>query len=199
MTVSYFWSLLGVLAAIASVLLLRQSWQLRRQGRANGFLRWGAWAAAGISGAFWITASTPDWGVAVSLCIFMLAGVAAVAWIAALEPRRKELEAGKDRTVADTDPANLDWGIILRRVGIFLIAGPLAGAASLLLTLWVYGMTFDSNGDQTASQLFLTLFGFPFFWAILALIATYDMPLFKRSGLVFLSAILGLIGTYSIL
>lgn len=199
MTVSYFLSLLGALAAVASVLLLRQSWHLRRQGRANGFLRWGAWAAAGISGAVWVTASTPDWGVAVTLCIFMLSGVAAIIWIAALEPRRKALEAGKDRRTPEHDTANAGWRIFSRRVGIFLIAGPLAGAASLLLTLWLYGITFDGEGNQTASQLFAALFGFPFFWAILALVATYDMPLHKRSGVVFLSAILGLVGTYSIL
>jgi len=200
MTASFFVSVLGALSAIASVLLLRLSWRLSKQGTPNGLVRWSAWVAIIVAGAAWAVSSNPDWGIAVALCLFMLAGIAAMGWIAIRQPRRRAFEAGKNRHVTDENGrSDRPWLLGMRRVGIFLLAGPLAGVAALLLTTWIYGATFEGDGGRTANQLFAALFTFPFLWAVLSLIATYDMSLLKRTGVVTASAVLGLMGTYSLL
>lgn len=199
MTASYFLSALGALLAFASVLLLRHAWRLNRQGRPIPLLRWGGWTAFAFAATVWTAAYTPDWGIAVALCLFMLVGTGWMIWLAARAPRRAAFEAGKARTAsAQAKPGN-SWRLGARRVAIFLLAGPLAGVAALLLSIWIYGATFGSGGGQTASQLFFTLLAFPFLWALLSLVATYDASLLKRSGVVAASAALGLIGTYIVL
>jgi hypothetical protein len=210
MSVTLLMSSFGAVFAVASVLLLWQSWRLRRAGAPSPLVRLLAWGALVASGALWATGTTADWGIAVALCAFMLAGLGPIGWVTARQPRRQLLQAGKGRvqsagtsgTSAGISGGSGAWLRGGRRVYVFLLAGPVAGVAALVLTIALYGLAGGASGaddERTAGQLFTALFCFPFLWSLLALVATFDMPLLRRSGAVFGAALVGFVATYGII
>ena len=188
--------LAAVVLTFAGILVLRQAW--KKKGARDMRLVATGWAVIAFSFVPWVSTSTPDWGSAVALCALMMVGLGAIAYAAWKQPESRKAQKArtKDRAVRDVvagEKSPRDWRAGLRRTTTFMLAGPIAGVASLYLTLFLYGVLQQSNPQ---GQVFAALFAFPLFWAVLSVFATYDMPALRRGGIVCLSGVLGVVGTY---
>ena len=188
--------LAAVVLTFAGILVLRQAW--KKKGARDMRLVATGWALIAFSFVPWVSTSTPDWGSAVALCALMMVGLGAIAYAAWKQPESRKAQKArtKDRAVRDVvagEKSPRDWRAGLRRTTTFMLAGPIAGVASLYLTLFLYGVLQQSNPQ---GQVFAALFAFPLFWAVLSVFATYDMPALRRGGIVCLSGVLGVVGTY---
>ncbi|WP_417458017.1 hypothetical protein [Kordiimonas sp.] len=193
---SYLMVLAAVVLTFAGILVLRQAW--KKKGARDLRLVATGWALIAFSFVPWVSTSTPDWGSAVALCALMMVGLGAIAYAAWKQPESRKAQKARTRDRALRDVATgekppRDWRRGLQRTLTFLLAGPIAGAASLYLTLFLYGVLQQSNPQ---GQVFAALFAFPLFWAVLSVFATYDMPALRRGGIVCLSGVLGVVGTY---
>ncbi|WP_262690734.1 hypothetical protein [Kordiimonas aestuarii] len=187
--------LLGLALALAGVMVLRYTWGKKgARSRAEVSAGWGLIAASFVP---WVMASTPDWGSALAICLFMIIGVVLMGYAAARQPEGRKARAGRaERAAAPASAVPFNWPITGRRVFTFLLAGPIAGVAALYLCLWLYGAM---GGGASAGQLMAVLFAFPLLWAVLSVFATYDMPVVRRGGIVVLSGVLGALGTYFVI
>lgn len=189
---SYLMVLAAVVLTFAGILVLRQAW--KKKGARDTRLVATGWALIAFSFVPWVSTSTPDWGSAVALCALMTVGLGAIAYAAWKQPEsRKAQKARAVRGQSDGVKRPLDLKAGMRRTLTFLLAGPIAGVASLYLTLFLYGVLQQSNPQ---GQVFAALFAFPLFWAVLSVFATYDMPALRRGGIVCLSGAVGVVGTY---
>lgn len=193
---SYLMVLAAVVLTFAGILVLRQAW--KKKGARDMRLVATGWALIAFSFVPWVNTSTPDWGSAVALCALMTVGLGAIAYAAWKQPESRKAQKARtrDRAVRDVtagEKSPRDWRAGLGRTLTFLLAGPVAGLASLYLTLFLYGVLQQSNPQ---GQVFAALFSFPLFWAVLSVFATYDMPALRRGGIVCLSGVLGVVGTY---
>ncbi|WP_417460657.1 hypothetical protein [Kordiimonas sp.] len=193
---SYLMVLAAVVLTLAGILVLRQAW--KKKGARDLRLVATGWALIAFSFVPWVSTSTPDWGSAVALCALMTVGLGAIAYAAWRQPESRKAQKArtKERAVrgqSDGVKRPLDLKAGMRRTLTFLLAGPIAGVASLYLTLFLYGVLQQSNPQ---GQVFAALFAFPLFWAVLSVFATYDMPALRRGGIVCLSGVLGVVGTY---
>ncbi|WP_417464662.1 hypothetical protein [Kordiimonas sp.] len=193
---SYLMVLAAVVLTFAGILVLRQAW--KKKGARDLRLVATGWALIAFSFVPWVSTSTPDWGSAVALCALMMVGLGAIAYAAWKQPESRKAQKARTRDravreVAADEKSPRDWRRGLQRTLTFLLAGPIAGVASLYLTLFLYGVLQQSNPQ---GQVFAALFAFPLFWAVLSVFATYDMPALRRGGIVCLSGVLGVVGTY---
>ncbi len=201
---SYLMVLAAVVLTFAGILVLRQAWG--KKGARDLRLVATGWALIAFSFVPWVSTSTPDWGSAVALCALMTVGLGAIAYAAWKQPESRKAQkartkdrakerAARDVAAGEKSPRDWrrDWRRGLQRTLTFLLAGPIAGVASLYLTLFLYGVLQQSNPQ---GQVFAALFAFPLFWAVLSVFATYDMPALRRGGIVCLSGVLGVVGTY---
>lgn len=201
--------LLAVLLAFGGILVLRRTWA-KKGVRVRGEVTAG-WALITVSLVLWLSISPADWGTAMALCVLMTLGMAMMAYAAYRQPAasmarkagagrapRAARTAGMAGTVASTvagdavvaAKAPRNWKLGGRRVFTFLLAGPIAGASALYLSLWLYGAMPDGVGRVAA-----IVYIFPTLWAVLSVFATYDMAPVKRGGIVIISGLVGAIGT----
>ena len=149
------------------------------------------WGMTGLSFIPWALATGADKGATLCVMAFMLAGTAVV------------LRAGfrhEGRTPRKREPRENGNGALLsarqllaRRVAVFLLAGPVSGAVAMLATANVFAWWNVETGSA-ANRLAVTLLMMPFAWALLATLATYDVPLRRRSVFVFGFAAAGVAG-----
>ena len=185
---------LAILLTVAGVLAVRLAWHWGRQqhDRRQLALRWAGWLLLLAALLPWAMAGGADRGVTLAIIAVMLIGLVLVlfeGWRAWQAPkrRRRERELRNDLPQADTRGAAL----LLRRVWIFCLSGPLALAASLAigLALWL-GLA--RAGVSEANVLAIAMLSVPIVWSVFATLATMDAGLGKRTLLVGAPAVLAL-------
>lgn len=190
---------------VAGVLAVRQAWRRGRQqqpGRQLA-LRWVGWLLLLAALVPWALAGGHDRGVALAIIALMLAGLALAlfeGWRAWQAPprRRREREPRNDLPRATSRGSAL----LLRRIWIFCLSGPLAlaGALAIGLALW---LSLARAGVSTANVLAVAMLSVPIAWAVFAMLATMEGGLGRRTlvvalpGLLAAGAILALAGGVS--
>lgn len=185
---------LAIALTIAGALALRLA---RHWGRQPGpqhqlAARWGGWLLLAASLLPWTAAGGSDRGVALAIGVLMLAGLALAlfeGWRAWRAPARRKRERAfrNDLPKARTRGAAL----LLRRIWIFCLAGPLALAAALAIGLALW-LGFGGAGVSEANVLAIGMLSVPIAWAVLAMLATMETRLASRTLLVALPGLLGL-------
>jgi hypothetical protein len=191
---------LAIGLTLAGLLALRLAWRLGRQQQARGqlALRWAGWLLLVLALAPWMRAGGHDRGVTLAIIVVMLGGLALVlfeGWRAWRAPkrRRREREPRNDLPRAASRGASL----VLRRIWIFCLSGPLALATSLAigLALWL-GLA--RAGADSANVLAVAMLAVPIAWAVFASLATMDGGLGRRTLIVAGPGLLGLGATLAL-
>ncbi|NEZ04338.1 DUF3325 domain-containing protein [Wenzhouxiangella sp. XN201] len=178
----------------AGVLALRLAWHWGRQQqpRRQLPLRCAGWLLLAIGLAPWVLTGGSDRGVALAVLVVMLAGLALAlfegwrAWRAPIR-RKREPTPRNDLPKAETRGASL----LLRRLWIFCLAGPLALAAALAIGLALW-LGLGRIGVSDANVLAVAMLSVPIVWSILAVLSTMEGSLGSRTLLVALPGLLGL-------
>lgn len=178
----------------AGVLALRLAWHWGRQQqpRRQLFLRCGAWLLLAAALTPWMLAGGSDRGVALAVLVLMLAGLALAlfegwrAWRAPVR-RRREPTLRNDLPKAETRGSSL----LLRRLWVFCLAGPLALAAALAIGLALW-LGLGRIGVSDANVLAVAMLSVPIVWSILSVLATMEGSLGSRTLLIALPGLLGL-------
>lgn len=178
--------------SIAGALVLWQTWRFGRQNRrpAQRAGRLFAWFLLGASAIPWTLFGGADRGVALGILVLMVAGLAivgAIGWRDARNPRRRR--NGRERT--DNGSQAPRGRAFARRAWIFALAGPVSALAVMALTLALHGLAaaWDPANRLAAAFLFA-----PLAWMVLAVVATYDTALWKRSAGIGGVLVAGLLG-----
>lgn len=186
---------LAVLLMIAAVAALRLAWHWGRNGRPRHrlALRWAGWTLLAISLWPWAAAGGSDRGVALALLVLMLAGLVLV-----LREGRKEWtrprRARRERQARENGAAPASGPMLLmRRVWIFFLAGPLALASSLALGL-VLWLALERWGVASANVLAVGMLAVPLCWAALMIAASMDSHLGRRSLAVTVPGVVATLG-----
>lgn len=190
----------AILLTVAGALALRLAWRWGRQQQPQRqlALRWAGWLLLAAALAPWMAIGGSDRGVALGLAVVMLAGLVLVlieGWRAGRVPtrRRREREPRNDLPRASSRGASL----LLRRVWIFCLAGPLALATALAvgLALWV---ALARAGVSDANVLAIAMLSVPIVWAVLATLGTMQAGLGKRALLVIAPGLAGAAATLAL-
>lgn len=177
---------LANLLTVAGVLAVRLAWHWGRQQRPGRqlALRWAGWLLLILALLPWMAAGGGDRGVALATGIVMLAGLALAlieGWRAWRTPkrRRREREPRNDLPRA----ASRGTALLLRRVWIFCLSGPLSLAAALAIGLALW-LALAQAGVNEANVLAIAMLSVPIVWAVLAVLATMESKLATRTLLV---------------
>lgn len=192
------WWIAGYAALIAGVLFVWRGWHARRAGRLaerRAFVGIG-WLAIAMSFAPWMVAGGADRGVALALIVFMLAGVCLL--LHAMFTGKGNGRRGNGRDASSNGASNAGfggWRLFLRRSWVFLLAGPVSAAAATFAAAALFGLWNVETGSA-ANRLAAVLLLVPIAWSALAIWATYDVPLRRRSLVVFGFLLAGVAGTF---
>lgn len=194
----------GVLAAAvtaAGVMLLRLSWGRRRALGAGERAPWiaGGWSALACATLLWSAAAGMGRGVALALLATALAAIIVIGLDAlagsGARGRRHGLAASAARP-----PRRPAHGVeaararrLVRGAATFALAGPIAGAAAIVLAVPLYAML-DTMGLAGADLLAVLVLLVPVAWAALAVVATVDIGLRRRAAWVTGGAALAALG-----
>ncbi len=175
--------LLGTALFAGGLAALFAAWK-RRSGGALIIAGWALLALALVP--FGIVGGA-DRGAAQGLTLVMLAALAVVTWAGLRDPGRRRTARATNASER-TPRASLDIALTGKRVLVFLLAGPAAAGAAVLLSVALFGLT---SGIHPSNQLALTCLVFPIFWAALAVVGAYQASLKWRAGIIAASAALG--------
>ncbi len=154
-----------LLLAAAGTIALRFAWDAREPTQIR--LTLAGWAAIGAALAV-LAARDGAWGIAMGALPVMLVafGFLAREALASTAPARAA-------RIAETEPSvrlhAADWRDVGRRVAIFLIAVPIAGAVSLLVGLALAAAALAS-GALEADTITTALFVTPLVWSVLGVV-----------------------------
>jgi hypothetical protein len=185
---------LAIVLTLGGALALRLAWRQGRRQRPGPqrLLRWAGWLLLAVALLPWSISGGQDRGVALAVGVLMLSGLALVlfeGWRAARAPRRRrrEREPREDLPRATSSGAAL----LARRAWIFCLSGPLGLTAALAvgLALW---LGLERAGVSGANVLATAMLSVPVIWAVLAMLATMEGSLLRRSLLVAGPGLLGL-------
>lgn len=180
--------LLGAALCAAGLAALFAAWT-RRSG---GALIIAGWALLAFALIPFGVAGGADRGVAQGLTLAMVVALAMVTWAGLRDPGRRRTARATNASER-TPRVSLDIALTGRRFLVFLLAGPAAAAAALLLSVALFGLT---DGFHPTNQLALTCLLFPIFWAALAVVGAYQAPLKWRAGIIAACAALGALGVW---
>lgn len=190
--------LIGGALSAAGVLLLQQGWRNGRNGHAQR-RRWyvgGAWLLVLLAFWPWALAGGTDRGIALGVIVFMLAGAALVTQAGRVHVARNRKNGAREpRGNGEPVETLSGWRLSLRRAFVFLLAGPVAAIAALLLAANIFAW-WDTVEGSAANRLAAALLIVPFAWVVLAVWATYDKPLRQRSLWMFAFLLAGTAGLY---
>lgn len=175
--------LVGAILTVAGVLLLRAAWMARRAGELTRRRKLvsGAWVLLAAALAPWAAGAGADKGTAFAFIVMMLAGAAIVLREGFLHRPARNGSGRLEREGRDNRNGNGGWRLFLRRAWVFVLAGPLSFALSLLLAFILYA-AWDMSGEHAAAnRLAATLIAVPLAWALLATWMTCDLRLRTRS------------------
>lgn len=178
--------LAGAALIAAGVTLLWRAWRRRIPNRAPSIL--GGWAL--IAGAMipWSVLGGPDRGIILGIMVVCLIASAAIA-VSAMRPvhRRRQRRASAGAELAERGPRS--WRTPVRVAYVTFLAGPLAGAASLLLAVSLFTLL-RRAGLNGANNGVIAFFVLVLVWMGLASWAAMDEKLWRKSAVVAAPAVL---------
>ena len=169
----------GGAATIGGVFLLRRAWKAADRRKLPLIGGWGLLLAAT---PVWAVFGGPDRGVAFGIIAILLCALAALGATMLTAPERNKARpspAQRANRSAPSDPA-LSWPQGLRKAGVFLLAGPVAGLSALALTTALFTLS-NMNGAEITGNATAAFFIFPLAWAALSAIAVIDPKLWRKS------------------
>lgn len=180
------------LLSLTGFWLVRRAWLAGRagaHGRRQGF-RLAGWGLLVIAAWPWMAAAGADRGVAFAVLMPLLFACVWLAGIGWREAQRWRGRRERDKPLAETARAQ-GARVLLRRIWIFLLAGPLSAACAFFLTVLLYG---QAAHWQPANRLAAVLLCAPLVWTLLSIWSTYDKRLFARSAAVLVLLAIGVAG-----
>ena len=173
-------ALLATLLTLAGVGGVRLAWKAGRAGRLAAQRNWRliGWGLVVVSGWPWMLAGGADRGIAIGIIAFMLAGlclVAVAAWQVSRQPRRQRNGNGNAANTENGGSSSRAASIL-----VFVLAGPVAGVISLLLTIDLHA-ALDALGVAAQNRLASELIVFPVAWTLLMMLACYPASLQRRT------------------
>ncbi len=183
---------LGILVAILmmfmGILLLKTSWTRKHKSALYKIAGWALILSSFIPFSFYVGADVAAAfvGIAFVLVGFIIVLRKGITVTNSIQKTTRE----KEKTITE----KTDWKTILRRVYLFLLAGPVAISAAIMLAISIYGFTDDKMVPQ--NSLVLTFFVFPIIWAIILIACLNSSSLKKKSLVAFLSAGAGYAGIF---
>lgn len=173
------WILPALAFSLGGIGLLYRSWNGRRSTHARPV--WLGWLTLLTGTLCWLPVFLPAYGLALSLLSIELIAIAFILLRSqVLAPRPPVPAARRD---AAPGPSRA-WRNGLRGFAVTLLAGPLAMALSVTLSILLFALA-GALGWSEADRLALFLFCVPLAWAGLASLATIDLRLRVRTlGLV---------------
>lgn len=186
---------IALVLTLAGALSLRLAWHWGRQSDSvrQVVLRLSGWGLVIASLVPWSIAGGPDRGPALALLVFMLTGLALVlreGWRASRTPARSRRgRSERDEPIRPIEGS--DTSLLLKRIWIFCLAGPVALAAALALgvALW---LALARAGLAEANVLATAMLSVPLLWALLCVAATMQGRLAARTITVALPGLAGL-------
>lgn len=162
----------GAVLLLAGLALLVVAWRRRKQSR--GLLIAGGWGLMLLSMWPWVVFGGPDRGVAIAISVLTLAAFAIVMRNGAAVKRVRAV-ADDEVVTGYSDVGQIDWG---RRGWVVLLAGPIAFASALQLSLVV----FMSHGLAEADRVTFAGVLMPLAWGALTTWALSDPNLMRKSA-----------------
>ena len=176
---SYLYDVLALLLCVAGVVLLRLSW--RRQRTA---LVCTGWLLLVLSPVVWSGSAGGEFGVS-----YALLALSIVAWLLIVfNVERQPVKAVNGAVDTATLPATTRW----HKLGTFLVAGPLAGIASLLACALLVGLA--SDADSRGNSMVLTAFVFPLAWAAAVVWVCAGDRLARTAGALLVVSVIAALG-----
>ena len=169
----------GAAATIGGVFLLRRAWKAAGD-RTLPLI--GGWGLLLASLPVWAVFGGPDRGVAFGIIAALLCALAALGATMLTAPERNKARSSEERRTNRTAAAGpaLSWPQRLRKVGVFLLGGPVAGLSALALTTAIFTLN-NMNGAEITGNATAAFFVFPLAWAALSAIAVTDPKLWRKS------------------
>lgn len=169
----------GIALTMAGVGSLFAAWRARRAGqrRQRNVRVVAGWLLLCLSFVPWIVHGGNDRGVALAIMAFMLAGSTLVLLLGARHRANGRRRNGERDANGASDTRAGGWRLLVRRVWVFLLAGPVSFAVAMLATAALYLGWTGSAPDRLAA----VMLAVPFAWTLLAIYATYDISLRQRS------------------
>lgn len=164
---------LAAIPLLAGLALLVVAWRRRRQAR--GALITGGWALIAVSMPVWAIFGGFDRGPAIAVCVLTIAAFAIVMRNGAVSGHGRTQDSDDANPDTRANPERIPW---LRRSWIFLLAGPVAFAASAALGLLLFLIGPGSEADRLSLAAYLT----PIIWGALATWAVSDPHLIRKSA-----------------
>lgn len=155
---------LALLVTAAGIALLRWGWHRSPSIVASG------WAVL-VAGLAWLTAMDGAWGLATGSTAAMLAASGILAHGALTAPVRTARV--KTERIPSVALHNARWSGVARRVAIFLLSAPLAGAAAILVALAILA-GLRAGGVIEANSTALALLIWPVAWTIVTLLVLLE-------------------------
>ncbi|MBB5519000.1 hypothetical protein [Amphiplicatus metriothermophilus] len=172
---------IGAAATAVGVFLLWRSWARRREPHAVQLIA--AWALLFAALTAWGIAGG-DRGAAVGVAAIVVAACAALTLSAgAAYGARRPAPARAATSNASAAERRASFSLYARSGAVFLLAGPLAGGATLLLTLFFFRLM-KAFGMGEADRIAAALLVAPALWAGLAVYVVMDESLRRRSAVV---------------
>lgn len=189
--------LLCAALSAGGVLLLQRAWHERRAGRARRRTVFvlSAWALLAAAFIPWAMAAGADKGAAFAVMVLMLAGTALVLRAGMQHAGNGRRATEREARTNDAADADGGWRLLSRRIAVFLLAGPVSFAVSIVLAACVFA-AWNVTSGSAANRLAAVMLFVPFAWSVLAVYATYDAPLRQRSVVVFALLFAGLAGAF---
>lgn len=176
---SFLYDVLALLLCVVGVLLLRLSW--RRQRTA---LVCAGWLLLVLSAVLWSVSAGVEFGVSYTLLALSIA-----AWLLiAFNVERQTAKAGNGAV----DTATLPATTTSHKLGTFLVAGPLAGIASLFACALLVGLAADAA--SRGNSMVLTAFLFPLVWGAAVVWVCAGDRLGRTAGLLLLVSVVAGLG-----
>lgn len=177
----YLTLVFGMALTAAGVLLLFTGWRARRAGRSQqrALFTSAGWILLAASLLPWIILGGSDRGVAFAIMAFMLAGSMLVIFLGSRHSSNGRARNMRESVNGGAQSINGN-NLLVRRVWVFLLAGPLSFAVAMAGTAVLYLAWTGSAANRLAVVMLLV----PFAWAVLAIYATYDVSLRQRSATV---------------
>lgn len=155
-------ALLGTGMAFGGLLGLYLAWQTRAAPRWHIL---GAWGLLLASLVCWMSAGGMDRGIALGVIVICLLALSIIA-ITALRSERGGRQNTERRRVAQSRKVTV-WGRLPQKLGFFLLAGPISGAASYIVAMGLH-QALSMLGWHPANSLVMALFIFPILWGAVA-------------------------------
>ena len=169
----------GTAATVGGVFLVRRAWKTQRDS-ASALV--GGWGLLLTSLFLWAVFGGPDRGVAFGIIAVLLCALAMLGTAMLTAPQRSGARISQERRMnkeAATTPA-VSWLQGLRKVSVFLLAGPVAGLSALAFTTTIFTLN-NTNGVEITGNATAAFFIFPLAWAALTAAAVIDPKLWRKA------------------